>query len=237
MNSITKILVFLILTLFIYQIFLIKSIYSQNLENMTCGIATSEDPELRKCCLPLDLELPAVPEKISNKAPVVADILNSLGGFIDLVKRRENIISCYIGYPSDVNSTNCICLKENEITPSPIESSRELCEKYLSGQEKNKCINECNNGVWTAIGCIKGSLNDFIKETVFSWGISLAGFISLLCIVYSAFQLQISAGNPEKIKKAQELLTSCILGLMLIIFSIFILRLIGVSILKIPGFR
>jgi len=67
-------------------------------------------------------------------------------------------------------------------------------------------------------------------------GIGLAGLIALLCIIYAAFMIQISSGNPERIKKAQELLTSCIMGLMLIIFSVFILRLIGVDILKIPGF-
>ena len=49
--------------------------------------------------------------------------------------------------------------------------------------------------------------------------------------------MQTSQGNPEKLKKAQEMLTSCIMGLMLIIFSVLILRLIGVDILKIPGFN
>ena len=76
----------------------------------------------------------------------------------------------------------------------------------------------------------------FIEETIFGLGIGLAGMVSLLCIIYAAFTMQSSQGNPEKIKKAQELLTSCIMGLILIIFSVFILRLIGVSILRIPGF-
>ncbi|OGK18099.1 hypothetical protein A2866_03150 [Candidatus Roizmanbacteria bacterium RIFCSPHIGHO2_01_FULL_39_8] len=91
-------------------------------------------------------------------------------------------------------------------------------------------------GIWTSLGCIESTLSSFISKTVMSLGVSLAGIFALLCIIYSAFQLQTSQGNPEKIKKAQELLTSCIMGLMLIIFSIFILRLIGVDILKIPGF-
>ena len=57
-----------------------------------------------------------------------------------------------------------------------------------------------------------------------------------MCIIYSAYLIQFSRGNPERIKKAREYLTSCIMGLLLIIFSIFILRLIGVDILRIPGF-
>jgi hypothetical protein len=58
----------------------------------------------------------------------------------------------------------------------------------------------------------------------------------MLGIIFSAFQIQISQGNPEKIKKAREMLTSFVIGLLVIIFSVFILRLIGVDLLRIPGF-
>ena len=50
-------------------------------------------------------------------------------------------------------------------------------------------------------------------------------------------KLRVTNRVKALLKKAQELITSCIMGLMLIIFSIFILRLIGVDILKIPGFE
>ena len=55
-----------------------------------------------------------------------------------------------------------------------------------------------------------------------------------IMFIVGAFNYLTSFGNAERIKKAQEMLTSCIIGLMLIIFSVFILRLIGVNILKIP---
>ena len=97
----------------------------------------------------------------------------------------------------------------------------------------------CSNGggVWSGIGCVKTNVREFIQDTLFRLGIGLAGGLALLCIIYSAFMMQTSQGNPEKLKKAQEMLTSCIMGLMLIIFSVLILRLIGVDILKIPGFN
>jgi len=44
-----------------------------------------------------------------------------------------------------------------------------------------------------------------------------------------------SYGTPEKIQAAKELLTASFGGLLLIIFSVYILQLIGVSILRIPG--
>jgi len=94
------------------------------------------------------------------------------------------------------------------------------------------------NGYWSAIGCVRfDSFSGFITDNLFPIAIGFAGMFALLCIIYSAFMMQTSQGSPEKIKKAQENLTSCILGLMIIIFSVFILRFIGVNILRIPGFK
>ena len=45
-----------------------------------------------------------------------------------------------------------------------------------------------------------------------------------------------SQGNPEAVKAATEQLTSAIIGLLFIILSFVILEIIGVDILKIPGF-
>ncbi len=113
----------------------------------------------------------------------------------------------------------------------------------LENMKKYPEINSCFNcfsggGYWSSIGCIHlKSLPDFIEKNVFGWGLSLAALIAIGCISFAAVQMQLSQGNPEKIKKAQELLTSCIIGFILIIFSVFILRLLGVTILQIPGFK
>jgi uncharacterized protein (DUF2345 family) len=50
-------------------------------------------------------------------------------------------------------------------------------------------------------------------------------------ILAAGFQILTSSGDPKKLSAGQELLTSAVSGLILIVFSIFALRLIGVNIL------
>lgn len=89
----------------------------------------------------------------------------------------------------------------------------------------------------TAIGCISfANLNEFAGFFL-RWGIGIGGGIAFLLIVYAGFMIMSSSGNPERLKAGQELLTSAIGGLILLIFSVFILTVIGVNILQLPGIR
>lgn len=127
------------------------------------------------------------------------------------------------------NPNSCTCQKE-------IRNLKTLCNGIENPTEREKLCKVTCSGVWTALGCVDLQLSGFIKNFLLGWGIGLAGVVALLCIIYSAFVLQISGGNPEKIKKAKERLTACIIGLLLIIFSVFILRIVGFDILQIPVF-
>ncbi len=90
--------------------------------------------------------------------------------------------------------------------------------------------------VQTAIGCIPTDPSGFISYLLGA-GIGLAGGIAFLLILLGGFQILTSSGNPEKLNAGRELVSSAIAGLLLIIFSIFILRFIGVTVLGIPGFK
>lgn len=154
-------------------------------------------------------------------------------------QKQISVAPCINGSPStpgDQNNPACICIIAP--TPVPINVLAPLCDKITNSSERGSCVN-CSldkGGVWTSIGCYNGNISSFISHLL-EMGISLAGGISLLCIMFAAFQMQTSSGNAEKVKKAQELLTNCITGLMVIIFSILILKIIGVDILRIPGFN
>lgn len=214
-----------------------------------CGNAESTDVNVQKCCLSSNLLLKdKVDFKNWCKIPVLCSIppislfdnvtgyfasswpLKDLNEWYTGVAKKVN--PCISGNPStfDYSDPSCVC----KLQPA---TTMMLCDKYLKdSKDYGNCVSCSSSGVWTSIGCVKNNLNSFIGETVFGMGIGLGGGFSLLCIIYAAFMMQSSQGNPEKLKKAQEMITSCIMGLMLIIFSVFILKLIGVNILKIPGF-
>src|SRR3972149_1820016 len=86
----------------------------------------------------------------------------------------------------------------------------------------------------SAIGPINVTPKGFI-ETIFRFILTIAGFGAIIIIIYSGYILITSGGDKEKIAGARETITSAVVGLLFIIFSIVILEIIGVDILKIPG--
>lgn len=159
------------------------------------------------------------------------------------------------GPSNDINDLNKKCICKSQLS---MVSDQYLCNHYYGDRiekindkdekgkkEKEKllkelasCINCVNKkGYYSGLGCIYfKDWQQFFVKNVFGVIFGFAGVFAFFCIIYAAIQLQLSEGNPEKIKKAQELLTSCIMGLVLIVFSVFLLRLITIDILKIPGF-
>lgn len=87
----------------------------------------------------------------------------------------------------------------------------------------------------TAIGCIHTKPVDFIKDTL-KFAIGIAGGIAFLLMIYGVFQMLTSAGNPDSLKSGQTILTNAIIGLLFIIFSTLLLKIIGVDILGIGDY-
>lgn len=209
-----------------------------------CGLA--EEPLKNQCCnlYRPDFQPPPLPAGLSSLVPFTeAGIKLLQENFIQPMTNKFSNLNtpCLSGVPSLLDSSDPSCKCINPITPSPgtnLTALSEFCQKQSTPIEAGKCLDCANKGgIWSGIGCVYTDVKDFIEKTVLGLGIGLAGGFSLLCIIYAAFMMQSSQGNPEKLKKAQEMITSCIMGLMLIIFSVFILRLIGVNILKIQGFN
>ncbi|SRR5258708_2141747 len=89
----------------------------------------------------------------------------------------------------------------------------------------------------TAIGCIPFNDQNAFVGFFLGWGIGIGGGIALILILVAGFQIMTSRGDPKQLQAGQELLTSAISGLLLLIFSLVILNIIGYRILNIGVFQ
>lgn len=142
-------------------------------------------------------------------------------------------------YPaSPVAVLQCDRSEEQCNTNLSVVASYDLCKQQIKeGTDQFDACKACADkpGVWTAVGCIPNDPESVIK-TVITIGLAAGGGIVLIMILVGSFMLSVSQGDPNKTKEAKEIITSAIIGLLFVIFSVTILQFIGVSILHIPGF-
>ncbi|MBU0569546.1 hypothetical protein KKB40_02070 [Patescibacteria group bacterium] len=101
-----------------------------------------------------------------------------------------------------------------------------------------KCVPENQTeatGIDTAIGCISfANINPFTKFMLI-WFIGLGGGIAFVLTVVAGAMITVSGGDPKRIAAGRELFVAALSGLLFLIFSVFMLRFIGLDILGIPG--
>jgi hypothetical protein len=89
------------------------------------------------------------------------------------------------------------------------------------------------NGIYTAIGCIPIDAISSFTAKILGFAIGISGGIAFLLIIFAGFQIITSQGDRYKLKSGRDLLTAAISALLLVIFSTFLLRVIGIDILGI----
>lgn len=130
----------------------------------------------------------------------------------------------------------------------PVSPTCDLCGYCVGGDYPSnwqKCV-DCvyenyDNAIvkegynWTVFGCLPTQAGGFVQNIV-SFVIAIAGGITLLMLIFGGFLILTSSGDSERLATGKNIILSSILGLLLIIFSVFLLNFIGYQILKIPGF-
>lgn len=126
------------------------------------------------------------------------------------------------------------CVQDTSGTYATLNECAPACRAQI-GSGGLLCGND-SNGISTAIGCIP-VLNDTnaFAGFILKWAVGVGGGIAFLLIVYAGFMIMTSQGNPERLKAGQELLTAAISGVILLVLSVFVLNIIGIKILQIPG--
>lgn len=86
-------------------------------------------------------------------------------------------------------------------------------------------------GIQTAIGCVPVGNVTAMTAFALKWALGIASGVAFLMILVAGYRYMTSKGNPSLVQEAKSLFTAAVYGLLLIIFSIFVLRIIGVNIL------
>jgi hypothetical protein len=182
--------------------------------SIECGVGEYCDANT-ETCLAEGTIIPITPSK---------DSCGQIGQACCENPSRAPRVYCKNGQPQmeTGRSQTCICIAASKPKIStPSTSSNPTCE--TNGKK----------GIDTAIGCIPiEDTNSFIAF-ILKWAIGVGGGIAFLLILVAGFQIMTSTGDPKRLQAGKELLTSAIAGLILLIFSVFILRIIGVDILGI----
>ncbi len=92
-----------------------------------------------------------------------------------------------------------------------------------------------NEGINTAVGCISTTSPTSLLSFILPWAVGVGGGTSFILMIVAGFLIMTSAGDPQKAKAAKELLGAAIAGLLMIVFSVYLLDVIGIRILKFPG--
>jgi len=151
---------------------------------------------------------------------------------------------CGPGLNTYETGTSCTCCSpgNDECAPNPTPDNipiLNICEGVSADKIEvcKQCMGDSQDGskFWTGLGCISTNPKDFIKDFL-TIALGVAGGIALLLMIYGSFLISTSAGDPKKAEEGKEMITGTIAGLLFIIFSVFLLKLIGVDILQIPGF-
>lgn len=106
---------------------------------------------------------------------------------------------------------------------------------YVEPASNSNVLCDGDQGVNTALGCIPIGSSGF-TSWILGRLFGIAGGIAFLLMVYGFILVATSGGDEKKVAGAKETITSAIVGLLVCIFAVFILKLVAVNILQIPGF-
>lgn len=149
-------------------------------------------------------------------------------------------VSCETGYQPDagycsvIPEVSCAIQGNQDCIPIP---GFVAPGGGVVGASGNITCGSDGTSINTAIGCIPFGDQNLLIGFFLKWGIGIGGGIAFLLIIVAGFQIMTSRGDPNRLKAGQELMTSAIAGLLLLIFSLAILQIIGFDILKIDAFK
>ena len=87
----------------------------------------------------------------------------------------------------------------------------------------------------TELGCIPNNPIGFTK-LLYGVGLGLVGGVGLLFIIYGAYLILSSQGDPGQLQKGKSYIVYSIIGIVLAVAGFALYQIISVDVLKLPGF-
>lgn len=143
-------------------------------------------------------------------------------------------LSTYCGTEGEIPDNNPVPAEDLQFALCSQASDTLLAN---SGRTQQKECEYCygKEGVWTAVGCIEFKPQPIIQAVV-RIGIGIGGGIALLMTLVGGFLLTTSQGDPKRTQEGKDMITSSVIGIIFVLFSVVILQFIGVRIFQLPGF-
>jgi len=123
-------------------------------------------------------------------------------------------------------------LPPNQLNPTPAPIVTSAGNSNSSGFFPKSCGPQ---SLSTALGCLPYTRDAFVS-TLLTFIVGLSGGVALVIMLIATIQIMTAGGNAEQLKKGKELFTSAVVGLLFLIFSVSLLRIIAGDIIKLPGF-
>ena len=155
---------------------------------------------------------------------------------------------CITRSPENTCEKDSDCKESNQICDNAGPFTAKRCKVgSREGSFFNKCTEQqiregkctgasgvpCPNGqagINTALGCLNPEPSALV-QSILKFSVGVGGGIAFLLMIFGAFQMITSAGSAEALKAGQERFYSAIIGLLFLIFSVLLLKIIGVDIL------
>ena len=87
----------------------------------------------------------------------------------------------------------------------------------------------------TALGCLKVNTSGFTTQLL-TFLAGIAGGVALVIMLGATIQIMTGGDNAEQVKKGKELFTGAVTGILFIVFSVTLLKIIAGDIIQLPGF-
>ncbi|MCL2110259.1 hypothetical protein FWH30_01615 [Microgenomates group bacterium] len=119
-----------------------------------------------------------------------------------------------------------------------VQAAHDLCQGLgaIDTTMQSKCSScQARGGYWSAVGCVPTETVELAAYMV-RIAMGLAGVILTAQIIIGAVQIIFASGDAGAMTAAKKRITNSLIAIGFMIFGIAILQIVGVQILRIPGF-